>query len=192
MSRQSGGDKRDFMQSVTIIHDTRERENGHILTALDSLGVNHEQRKLDFGDYSFLNCGRDFALTCVIERKANVDELYNNIMAESGRRLEQELDAGRLIANQFTLLIENCAGPDALRDYIVPDWQMRMTPARKVADIGRYCYERIRAWECGNRYQFRTRFVADPNQTAAAMLEEFYYYWHNYKRLVSGQKGRRK
>ena len=53
-------DKKTFLKTVTILHDTREQKNAHIIEALDKLGVKHEERKLDYGDYSFTADGRDF------------------------------------------------------------------------------------------------------------------------------------
>ena len=59
-------DKKTFLKTVTILYDTREQKNQHILSALGELGVMTEQRKLDYGDYSFTADGRDFSLSCVI------------------------------------------------------------------------------------------------------------------------------
>ena len=78
-------DKKTFLKTVTILYDTREQKNQHILSALGDMGVMTEQRKLDYGDYSFTADGSDFSLSCVVERKANVDELYNNIMNDRAR-----------------------------------------------------------------------------------------------------------
>ena len=72
--------KKDFVKKVTILIDSREKENQHIKDALDQLAIKYEVRKLDFADYSFMIDGRDFSQTCVVERKASVDEFYGNIM----------------------------------------------------------------------------------------------------------------
>ena len=40
-------DKKAFMQAVSVLYDTREQKNAHILDALAALGVPAEQRKLD-------------------------------------------------------------------------------------------------------------------------------------------------
>lgn len=65
-------EKEKFIQKATIITDSREQKNNHILSALDDLGVKHEERKLHFGDYSFICGDDDFTLSCIIERKANM------------------------------------------------------------------------------------------------------------------------
>ena len=61
-------DKKTFLKTVTILYDTREQKNQHILSALGDMGVMTEQRKLDYGDYSITADGRDFSLSCVVER----------------------------------------------------------------------------------------------------------------------------
>ena len=84
-------DKKTFLKTVTILHDTREQKNAHIIEALDKLGVKHEERKLDYGDYSFTADGRDFSMSCVVERKANVDEIYNNVTSDRGQGMMMEI-----------------------------------------------------------------------------------------------------
>ena len=134
-------DKKTFLKTVTILYDTREQKNQHILTALAEMGVRAEERKLDYGDYSFTADSRDgsrlldFSLSCVVERKSNVDELSNNIMSDRGR-LEKELYAASQCAKQLTLVVENIGGWEELRNYRVPAWQMKANPQRIKEDIG--------------------------------------------------------
>lgn len=182
-------DKKTFLNHVTILHDTREQENIHIISELDRLSVAHQSRKLDYGDYSFAIDGRDFSLSCVVERKANADELYHNIMKDR-QRIENELEAGCKLSNQFTLLLENCGSMEELKGIQVSDRDM-IQYNRKVKDIGFHCYNAIRSWESGNRYRFRTLFVKNSQSTAAAMLEEFYYYWRNYRLMTAGRRWNR-
>lgn len=179
-------DKKTFLKNITVLHDTREQENHHIISAFEQMGVAHEVHKLDYGDYSFIIDGRDFSMSCVIERKANADELYHNIMKDR-QRFENELEAGCKLSNQFTLLLEGCGSLTELKEIRVPDRDM-VKYNRKVQDIGAHCYATLRSWEGGNRYQFRTLFVKDKQHTAAMMLEEFYYYWRNYKLMTAGRR----
>ncbi len=186
-------DKKTFLKTVTILYDTREQKNQHILTALGALGVPCEERKLDYGDYSFTSDSRDgsrlldFSLSCVIERKANVDELYNNIMSDRGR-LEKELYAASQCAKQLTMIVENIGGWEELRSYGVPAWQMKANPQRVKEDIGVPVYSTLKSWQSGNRYRFSVEFVPDKAQTAAKMLEIFYYYWRTYKEMTGVRK----
>lgn len=189
-------DKEIFMKAVTILCDTREKENGHVIESLDKLKVKHENKKLDCGDYSFKIAEKDFSMSCVIDRKANVDEIYNNIMEPDpigkgkGGRIEKEMESAVKNRIQFVLLIENCQTMQDLKDYNVPAYQMKMTPNRKVADIGKYCYPRLRAWQQKNRYGIIIEFAKDNQQSAAKMLEVFYYYYQNYKKSIASRRSK--
>lgn len=181
-------DKQTFLRNVTVLVDTRERENRHILRELDHLEIAHKDRKMDFGDYSFEIAERDFSLSCVIERKADVDELYGNLTKDRDR-IEKEFSAANSIAKEFVLLIETCRDIDDMRRYRISDFDM-IRQHRKIQNIGEYCYSTLKSWECGNRYKFRTRFVSDRSKTAAAILEEFYWYWRNYKIMTRSRRTR--
>ena len=180
-------DKKHFLKAVTILYDTREQKNKHILDALAQMGIMAEQRKLDYGDYSFTADGRDFSLSCVVERKANVDELYTNIMSDRGR-LEKEFYAAAQLAKSFTLLVEGVSNWDELKAYSVPDWAMQRNPERKVKDIGAHVYSTLRAWTARDRYGASVEFVKDKEQTAAKLLELFYYYWRSYKEMTGARR----
>lgn len=181
-----------FLKTVTVLVDTREKKNDHILTALDAMQVKHETRKLDIADYSFMVGPRDFSLSCAVERKADPDELYCNIMegpnGHKGERIEKELDAAYRMLNDFTVLLEGVGSMEELRAYKVPDWKMKASPQRVVSEIGKDCYERICSWQSANRYGFRVEFVKDPALTAAKMLERFYYYYRNYTKAVAPRR----
>lgn len=179
-------DKKTFLKVATVMVDTREKDWGHIKTALDEAGVSYEQRKLDYGDYSFRTDKRDFSMSCVIERKSGVNELYGNFMWDK-TRIEKEFDVGRRLSNQFVLLVEGIHSAEELKEYIVPDWEMKQQN-RKKADIGEFCYRTLLSWQTGNRYGFRTAFVKEKTDTASKILEEFYYYWRNYSELVASRK----
>jgi ERCC4-type nuclease len=182
-------EKSDFLKAVTILIDTRENQCGHILSALDSLGVKYERRKLDIGDISFCLPTKDFSLSCVIERKASPDEIYSNITEKSkDNRLEKELQAASKNVNQMILLVEGVGSLDELKSHSVPDEEMKKCPERVRQDIGTLCYAALKAWQCANRYNFRIECVKDKDKTAGRALEEFYYYYHNYKELIAPRK----
>lgn len=184
-------DKTAFIKAVTVLADSREKENAHILKAFSDMKVKVEQRKLDIGDYSFALPGRDFSLSCAVERKANPEEIYGNIMERMPghtNRLEKELLAGSRCLTQMTLLIEGVDSMDALRGYVIPEWKMKMTPQRVNAEIGQTCYSALRAWQLGNRYNFRVECVGDKANVAAKILEEFYYFFHNFKDSIAPRR----
>ena len=187
--------KKEFLRAVTVVVDTREQKNAHILQALNELGILVEQRKLDYCDYSFKAEGRDFTMSCVIERKANVEELYTNVSQgwkdmrkNDESRIEKELEAAFALSRSCTMLIENTSSWEELRRYEVSEQQMINNPKRKIKNIGTYVYASLKSWCGNNRYNFNVEFVPDPRQTAAKMLEIFYYYWHNYKKLTAARR----
>ena len=180
-------DKKTFLKTVTILYDTREQKNAHILSALAEMGVRAEERKLDYGDYSFTADGRDFSLSCVVERKANVDEIYGNITADRGR-IEKELYSAAQLAKQLTLIIEGISSWEELRAYRVPAWQMKANPQRVKEDIGALVYSTLKAWQTGSRYHFSVEFSESKDKTAAKMLEIFYYYWRSYKEMTAARR----
>lgn len=175
-------EKQQFMKKVTIICDTREQENRHIITALDEMKVLHENRKLDFGDYSFSIDGRDFSLSCIIERKGCINELWTNTTKDR-ERFEKELTAAHNIAGSVNLLIENCLDWEYLRAYKVPEWQMKYQH-RQVENIGEHIHNTLKSWCSHNRYGFEVHFSEKKEKSAACILSVFYWYWHNYKQLT--------
>lgn len=185
-------DRRTFSKSVTVWIDTREQKYGHITDALDALGIKWERRKLDIGDVSFGIGGRDFSGQCAIERKADVDELYGNLMEKSKPglmiRLEKEIEAANRSLVQFVLMVEGVASMEELRAYVLPDWQIQNT-RRVRSDIGAHCYERLRSWQSANRYGLRVECVKEQADTAGRILDIFYYYYRNYKTLIAPRRG---
>ena len=154
----SVSEKKDFMKKVNIIIDTREQKNSHILTVLDEMGIMHESKKLDYGDYSFQIDGKDFSGACVVERKANVNEIYGNVSSDR-ERIEKELDTASKNANQLTFLIENVQDWNALKAFSLPE--IDMDKGRKVKNIGETCYSTLQAWKCGTRYDFSDELVPE-------------------------------
>lgn len=179
-------EKKLFMKKVTVIIDTREQKNEHITSLLDKLGIMHVSQKLDYGDYSFTADGKDFSRCCVIERKANVNEIYGNISADR-ERIEKELDTIARNARQCVLLLENCADWETLKAFELSEADMKNTD-RKVRNIGATCYGTLQAWRCGNRYSFTVEFVPDSSKTALKILEIFFWYYHNYKKSTAARK----
>ena len=98
-------EKEKFMHDVTILCDTREQKNRHIIDLLNTYRIKYEHKKLDFGDYSFKVGERDFSLSCIVERKANINELWGNVTKDR-ERFEKELATAHNIANSVSLLIE--------------------------------------------------------------------------------------
>jgi len=76
----------------------------HIQRDLKKIGVSHEFKKLDFGDYSFTLDGKDYSQEIVIERKKNFDEIISNIIREG--RFYREFHYARKKGIKVIILIE--------------------------------------------------------------------------------------
>ena len=84
-------EKEQIIKSIGIWVDTREKVNSNIVEWLDKHKIEHKTKALSNGDYSFyvpsnsaLNIDRtlDFSHQIIVERKANLEELSNNLMTE--------------------------------------------------------------------------------------------------------------
>lgn len=179
-------ERKEFLKKVTVLIDTREQKNEHIVSELQRFGIMFENRKLDYGDYSFIADGRDFSRSCVIERKATINELYGNITSDR-ERIEKELDTISKNAIQCTLLLEGSKGWKHLKEFEISK-DGAECQGRKVRNIGETVYSTLQAWRCGNRYRFDVEFMPDEKESAGKMLEIFYYYWHNYKKQTAPRR----
>ena len=108
------GEIKTLAGKLTVLHDTREQENGHILNWLDKAGTPHKQRSLATGDYSImlpacpeLGLPRDVYFAAAIERKACVDELAQTV--KDRQRFENELIRGQQL-EWFALVVEDGNG----------------------------------------------------------------------------------
>lgn len=104
--------KEELLKSITVLIDTREKDNSHILKYFDDKKIPYKTRALSQGDYSFfvpkneeLSIPRDlyFDKEVAIERKGSLEELSGNLSNERDR-FEKELSLHR---GKMFLLIEN-------------------------------------------------------------------------------------
>jgi ERCC4-type nuclease len=107
----SDSEIKKIMSTLTILVDTREQRNEHIIAYLVEKKIPHESIKLDVGDYSAkipanpeLGIIRDLFLPEAIERKNSIDELAQTIKDEA--RWEHELVRSRKLT-YFAVLVED-------------------------------------------------------------------------------------
>lgn len=107
----------ELVKSMTILVDTREKNNQHLLDYWDEKNILHKKKALSYGDYSFmvpqnasLNIPRDifFDKEIVVERKGSLEELSGNLTKERDR-LEKEL---ALAPKTKVILLENASYGD--------------------------------------------------------------------------------
>lgn len=112
-------EKEKLLKSMTVLVDTREKKNDHIITYFDKKNIPYKNKALGNGDYSFyipknseLNIERDlyFDKEIMIERKQSLEELSGNI-TQNRSRFEEELSS---FSGKKYLLIENASYSDIL------------------------------------------------------------------------------
>ena len=105
-------EKDALTKSMTILVDTREQENSHILKYFDQRDIPYKTMKLDYGDYSFmipkndeLGIPRDlyFDKHITLERKGSLEELSGNLTKDRDR-LKKEFT---LAPKNKVMVIEN-------------------------------------------------------------------------------------
>ena len=101
--KYSEAELKKILSRIIIMTDSREQENGHIISYFERNKIKHEEYALSCGDYSIklpampeAGIMRDiyFDKSIVIERKANLEELSNNFSAERVRFENEFLRAG--------------------------------------------------------------------------------------------------
>jgi ERCC4-type nuclease len=95
----TGKEEKQILKSMTILVDTRENANNHITDYFDKKKVKYKNKKLDYGDYSFMLPENKelgilkpifFDNEIVVERKNSLTELSGNLTKDR-TRFEQEL-----------------------------------------------------------------------------------------------------
>ena len=112
-----------ILKNLTIICDSREQSNDHIISFFNKQGIKYKTMKLDYGDYSisipqgsFKGQTRDIYFTndFVIERKANIDELAGNLK-EDAARLKKELSHLNMYQIKYVIYVEDLNFEENLR-----------------------------------------------------------------------------
>ena len=104
-----------ILDNLTIIVDSRENANSHIIEFFKKKKIPYVVEKLPFGDYScklpagsFEHQGRDiyFNNDFVLERKTNIDEICSNLK-ENAARLKKELAHLNKYNIEFYIFLED-------------------------------------------------------------------------------------
>ena len=103
---------------ATVICDTRERKNEHVLAYFDRHGIEYEIRKLDCGDY-MLPGG-----TVSVDRKQDLQELAGNLLNPNDKgRFWREVRRARETGVKLVILCEHGGQIKAFSD--VKRWKSR-------------------------------------------------------------------
>jgi len=92
----------DLLDTLTIVVDSREKKNDHIIKQFESRGIKYEVEKLDWSDYSFRFDNKDYTSIIGVERKRSLDELGANI-SKYRDRFSRQLDK----SDELYLMVED-------------------------------------------------------------------------------------
>jgi ERCC4-type nuclease len=119
--RYSDTELKQILQSLTIVVDTRENANKHVLDYFTEKKISFITQKLDFADYSCfipanseLGVIRDTYLNCFLERKGSIEELSGNFCNDRDR-LESEFLRAK--GNRLIMMIEEQSGLEKIIEH---------------------------------------------------------------------------
>lgn len=156
-----------LLKTITVLCDTREKKDEHILKWLDSKAICYKRHKLDFGDYSLMvpangimKTTRDtyFTKSIVVERKAHLEELSDSLAQNRGRFENEFLRAKDC---RKILIIER----GSISDIWEQKYNTQFKPASYMASLLTF----------QTRYGLETMFIT-PQYTAQLMYGLFYYH----------------
>lgn len=158
---------------MTILIDTREKSNQHLIDYWDNKNILYKKKALDYGDYSFMipanekfNIPRDiyFDKDIVVERKGSAEELSGNLTRERDR-LEKELS---LAPKAKVILLENCG----YKDIVTGNYDTQYNKKSYWASIHSF-------W---HKYDVPIFFMPENQYSGVFIRGYFEYYLKNYLR----------
>lgn len=159
-----------LLKSMTILVDTREQKNDHIIHYFDERKIPWKKCKLDFGDYApmlpkneELNIDRDlyFDKEIMVERKNSLDEIASNVSKERDR-IKKEF---ALAPPNKILLIENAS----YQDLINGNYKSEYAPKSFNGTLFSFWHE----------FGIPIMFQPDPKYSGLLIKSYFYYYLRN-------------
>ena len=143
--------KKLLSENLTIIVDTREQQNQHILDYFVKQKIKYVIKKLDAGDYSIkltaapeIGLARDLYFPVTIEKKNSVDELAGSIKDRS--RFEAEFIRAKGSGTKMYLLIED---KDGYENIVMGKYQSQYEAKAFLASLKTF----------ESRYNFSTAFA---------------------------------
>ncbi|RPJ79831.1 MAG: hypothetical protein EHM20_00130 [Alphaproteobacteria bacterium] len=159
----------EWLKKITIIIDTREKKNDHIVKVFNKMNIKYENKKLESCDYAFKYNYYDSneISKCIIERKNSLDELSQNF-TKNRARFKKEFE--KLSEdNCIHLVIEN----NTLDDLIKGNYSSSINRNSFIASL--------LSFEL--RYNIKVHFISS-NYTAFWIAKLFYYYYYASKKRL--------
>lgn len=153
--------RKAILENMIILVDSREQKNSHIIDHLDDYKFLHQQKKLDFGDYSFKLGRYTLESYFAIERKNSLDELIQNSIERDTannniNRIERELLRAKEAGAYLEIMIEE----NALVDIFNNEYSSSMTINSVLGKINKYKF----------LYDCNVQFVSNPYQKILEIL----------------------
>lgn len=167
MYRYTDAEVKELLKTITIICDSREQANTHILDYFTKKKIPFIEKALSFGNYSYLLPAAEkygilkdvsFHNSITIERKASLEELSSNL-SQQRQRFEDEFLRSK--GCNITLLVENGSYSDILNHQYRTDFKESSYMAT------------LMAWQ--QRYNIRISFI-DSEHTGQYIYSIFYYH----------------
>ncbi len=161
----SSAERKELAKNLTILVDSREKRNNHILDYFERQKIPFQVGKLDYGDYSFfLSIGQQnfyFHEDVVVERKANLEELSKNL-AQGRETFEKEFYKAGNDSCKVYLMVEDPRGYTGIINHTYrTDFQPRAFMAS------------LKTWE--HRFGANVQFI-DPQYAGYYIYSTFIYF----------------
>lgn len=160
-------DKDAILNGITIIVDSREQSNRHIIDYFNEKKISYDVSKLEVGDYSFklnnaLSSGFDFSFEreFAIERKNSLEELSSNFTTDR-LRFEKEFMSAKCRGTTLSLVVESTS----LNDVFTGNYNTQYNKKSFIASILSYKY----------RYGVDFNFVNKEDMGRFIFLSSYYY-----------------
>lgn len=162
---------KQILDSLTIIVDTREKANSHILDYFKAKQIPFAIKGLKTGDYSCyipkneeLGISRDIYLNDCIERKSGIDEITGNLSKDKRSAFTNELI--RASQNPFTLV---CEDENGYGNILAGNYRSEYDPKALLGTL--------KTFEA--RYNFSIVYL-NPKYTGNYIYYSFYYACREY------------
>jgi len=153
--------RKAILKNMIVLVDSREQKNSHVIDHLNDNQIKHQQRKLEFGDYSFKLGKYTLESYFAIERKNSLDELISNSIEKDSNnnninRIEREL----LRAKESEAYLEIMVEENALVDIFNNEYSSSMSINSVLGKINKYKF----------LYNCNVQFVSNPYQRLLEIL----------------------
>lgn len=169
--------KKLLKDNFTILYDTREQVNGHILTYFKDNKIPYKRQTINEGDYTAIitarpemGIPRDLYFKVGVERKNSIDELAGNLAEKTDSRddirLERELIRAKAKGIKMFLIIEEFNGLNHIR---TNDYRSLYKPKAFEGKLS----------SIQDKY-FNDTIFCHPEQSGLEIFRKLYYAIRNY------------